>query len=437
MQINILLFSAAMLLCIPLFFNNTFKIPMNNLTKILPFLSRRGSKESEKSSENDISELIKSFNKITSRFEKEIKELEFSNSHMKRVLSEVALTMTFPQDTDDMMDAIINIAIKALDAEKGLLVIKNKNGSELIIKSAVGYNEELIRKARIKAGQGIIGWVIENGKPIILPEGDIDNRFNKLSHLEMGNRSTLCVPLIHSRKILGAININNKVFGKRFCNDDIIILNNLAVQTAVALENIMLREDIDNTYLETISALAIAVESRDKYTKGHSSRVSKIAKTIAKRMGSSKQELADIENAALLHDIGKIGIMDRILNKGKLTEHEFDIIKRHPEIGENIIKPVGSLTQLCAIVRHHHERFDGKGYPDSLSKDEIPKAARILAVADAFDAMTSNRPYRKALSFGKAISELNRNAGQQFDREVVRCFMECLNESNNLRERVH
>lgn len=417
------------------FFSKIFK----SITDCIPKLISIPLKllQPREASMKNVNELIKSFNKITARLEEEIKKLEFSNNHMKRVLSEIALTMNFPQDTDNMLDTILNIAVKALDARKGLLIIKNKDYSGLVIKSAIGYDKGLIGKTKIRFGEGIVGWVVENGKPIILPEGDKDKRFEKISSLESENQSILCVPLIHSRKMIGAISISNKVHGKKFSDDDIIILNNLTVQTAVALENATLRENIESTYFETISALALAVESKDKYTRGHSIRVGKIAKAIAEKMEISKKEIKDIEHAATLHDIGKIGIVDNILNKGKLTPLEFDVIKRHPEIGENIIKPVASLSQICPIVRHHHERVDGNGYPDHLSEKEIPRTAKILFVADAFDAMTSNRPYRKAMSFDEAINELDRNAGYQFDRDVVNSFIEYFEKENFLLERVH
>ncbi|HUU50297.1 MAG TPA: HD domain-containing phosphohydrolase [Nitrospinota bacterium] len=421
------------------FFSKSFQSMKDCITNFIsvPLKSLERGEASTKNV-NELNELIKSFNKITTRLEEEIKELEFSNNHMKRVLSEIAMTMNFPQDTDNMLDTILNIAVKALDAKKGLLIIKNKNHSGLVIKSAIGYDKGLIGKTKIRFGEGIVGWVVENGKPVILPEGDKDNRFEKISHLELENQSILCVPLIHSRKIMGGISISNKICGKKFSDEDIIILNNLAVQTAVALENAMLREKIESTYFETISALALAVESKDKYTRGHSIRVGRIAKTIAEKMDVAKKEIEDIEHAATLHDIGKIGIVDNILlNKGKLTPLEFDVIKRHPEIGENIIKPVASLSQICPIVRHHHERVDGNGYPDHLSEKEIPRASRILIVADAFDAMTSDRPYRKAMGFEEAIKELDRNAGYQFDRDVVNNFIECFEKENFLVERVH
>jgi HD-GYP domain-containing protein (c-di-GMP phosphodiesterase class II) len=407
-------------------FLNKFRL-FKEKKRILPKKDRAARKID---SLDSIHELINSFNKINSRLEKEIKEMELSNDHMRRVLSEIAMTMTFSQDINKILDTIINIAIKALDAGKGLVLIKSKKDSKLLVKSAVGFDKELLDNKEIEPEDGIIGWVIKNGKPVILPEGDKDSQFKKISNLEIGTQSTICTPIVLSRKKIGAIIISNKKHGTKFSSDDLIILNNLSAQTAIALENAMLRENIENTYFETISALAIAVESKDKYTKGHSIRVGKIASAIAREMSLDQRKIEEIGYAATLHDIGKIGIMDRILHKGKLTPEEFEIIKQHPEIGENIIRPVASLSRLCPILRHHHERVDGNGYPDNLKGDEIPLEARILLVADAFDAMTSSRPYRKAMSIYDAVEEIKRNAGYQFDRDIVTNFLNYLPKSN-------
>jgi len=423
--------------------NKIYQFLSNSLNKFGMFKEKdgilpekdRAAKETD--SLDSIHELINSFNKINSRLEKEIRDMELSNDHMRRVLSEIAMTMTFSQDINKILDTIINIAIKALDAEKGLVLIKSKKDSKLLVKSAVGFDKEPLVNKEIEPEDGIIGWVIKNGKPVILPEGDKDSQFKKISSLEIGTRSTICTPIVLSRKKIGAIIISNKKHGSKFSSDDLIILNNLSAQTAIALENAMLRENIESTYFETISALAIAVESKDKYTKGHSIRVGRIASAIAKQMSLDQRKIEEIGYAATLHDIGKIGIMDRILHKGKLTPEEFEIIKQHPEIGENIIRPVASLSRLCPILRHHHERVDGNGYPDNLKGDEIPLEARILLVADAFDAMTSTRPYRKAMNIHDAVEEIKRNAGYQFDRDIVANFLNYLPKSNFCQATLH
>jgi len=178
--------------------------------------------------------------------------------------------------------------------------------------------------------------------------------------------------------------------------------------------------DMRKNYMETVKALINAVEAKDPYTSGHASRVGKYAVEIGKELGLSSLELDKMRNAALLHDIGKIGVDDRILNKNKsLTNLEYEVIKNHPSTGYEIIKDIEFLKGANEIVKHHHERWDGKGYPDGLKGVEISLPVSILTIADSFDAMTTDRPYRKAFSFEKAISEIQNNSGTQFNPDIV------------------
>ena len=177
-------------------------------------------------------------------------------------------------------------------------------------------------------------------------------------------------------------------------------------------------------YLDTIRALAAAIDAKDPYTKGHSERVSKNAVALAQEMNLSDQEIENIEYSALLHDVGKIGIEDSILRKeGKLTDREFKKIKEHTIIGANIIKPVDFLKNSYKAVYHHHEKYNGSGYPDGIKEEEIPLSARIIAVVDAYDAMGSDRPYRKKLDKDIIIKVLKEQSGKQFDPEVVKVFL--------------
>jgi len=181
---------------------------------------------------------------------------------------------------------------------------------------------------------------------------------------------------------------------------------------------------IDKSYVNTIKAISGAVDARDPYTAGHSSRVTKISLAIGKELGLSKDDLQNLEYATLFHDIGKIGVSDNILNKpGKLTADEFDLMRKHPLIGVRILQDIEFLEKSLPIIKHHHERVDGTGYPDGLSDSEIPFGARILAIADTFDAMITDRPYRKGVSEQKAIQEIIRNKGSQFDSELVDVFI--------------
>jgi putative nucleotidyltransferase with HDIG domain len=196
---------------------------------------------------------------------------------------------------------------------------------------------------------------------------------------------------------------------------------------AVAIENYRLNMDVERTYLETIMALALAVEAKDPYSAGHSKRVGYYASVIAKELGLDEDTQRSLNDAGILHDIGKIGIKDEILLKpGALTPEEQKVMQQHSVIGEAIVKPVRSLSRVSPLVRHHHERYDGGGYPSGLKGQEIPLGARILSVADTYDAMVTDRPYRKRLSLDHTKAELKRLAGVQHDPVVVDAFLRVL-----------
>jgi len=186
--------------------------------------------------------------------------------------------------------------------------------------------------------------------------------------------------------------------------------------------------DMRNLYISTIEALNKAVEAKDSYTSGHANRVEELAVNLAKEYHLSFDSIENIRTAAVLHDIGKIGIKDEILNKaGKLTQEEYEIIMKHPSIGAEIIGKVHFLNDVTKIVRHHHEKYDGSGYPDGLKGEEIPIEASILMIADSYDAMTTDRPYRKALTKEMAIEELRKYSGTQFDPRLVDVFINMIN----------
>jgi len=183
-------------------------------------------------------------------------------------------------------------------------------------------------------------------------------------------------------------------------------------------------EELRRLFMGSIKALAQALEAKDEYTQGHSERVSEIAVSIGRHLSLSETEVSDIWLAGLLHDIGKIGVRESVLNKpGKLNDEEWKSIQNHPVVAERILCPIEELTAVISVVRHHHERFDGSGYPDGLAESEIPLGARILSVADAYDALTSRRPYRDALSVSDALSVLEDASGTQFDPVIVRAFL--------------
>jgi excisionase family DNA binding protein len=182
--------------------------------------------------------------------------------------------------------------------------------------------------------------------------------------------------------------------------------------------------DLLGSYVSTIKVILSALDSRDSITSGHSLRVSEYSTALSDKMGLTATEKRNLELAALLHDVGKIGISEYILGKpGKLTDQELFMVKKHPEIGENIISDVEFLKPTISPIRHHHERFDGKGYPDGLSKEEIPLNARIIAVAETYDFLTSDLSYRTAITKEQAFEEIKKASGTQLDPEIVSAFL--------------
>ena len=298
-------------------------------------------------------------------------------------------------------------------------MLLDEEKQELYVKSASGFDES-VKNLRVAVGEEAPGWVAKSKKPLLVPE------LHKTDTSQTGpfTPPLLCAPMLYKDKLIGVLVVAGKITGGNFEYDEQIIISNLASQTAVAVENDRLHLDAERTYIETISALAMAVEARDLYSRGHSDRVSDKAVKVAEKLGLDTELIEDIREAAELHDVGKIGLSDDILKKSDfLDEDETRIMHNHPVTGEGIIKPVRSLARLCSIVRHHHEWLDGSGYPDKLKGDQIPLGAKILAVTDSYDAMTTDRPYRKALSIAEAKEELKKYIDIRYDRKVVEAFL--------------
>ena len=202
------------------------------------------------------------------------------------------------------------------------------------------------------------------------------------------------------------------------------LLEALADQSAVAIDNAVVHKEFQELFLNTITALARAIESKDSYTGGHIDRIENYSMAIANELSLTPEAKERIRWAALFHDIGKIGISEAILQKpGKLTEEEYEEIKKHPQLGADIMKPIKQFKHIIPGILHHQERWDGKGYPNKLKNTEISIDGRVIGVADTFDAMTSDRPYRKGLPKDFALDEIRKCSGTQFDPEVVAAFM--------------
>ncbi|MBI5206427.1 MAG: GAF domain-containing protein, partial [Candidatus Firestonebacteria bacterium] len=345
-------------------------------------------------------------------------------------LNEFSLALSSILNMEELLNVVTKNCIEQTNADSGSLMLMDVDRQELIVRVAYGdyYNYyQDITSAKVKVGDGISGWVAMNGEPLLVTNIEKDPRFKHLIRSRYKSKSLICVPLKIKDRVIGVLNINHKKTRESFNKADLDFLLTIINQAAIAIENTNLYEKLQRSYFETVHALTMAVEAKDDWTRGHSDRVIKYAVDIAKNLGLSDWQMENIRYGGALHDIGKIGISELIINKDRfLTKEEFAIIKKHPVIGASIIEPIEFLKPIRSIIRHHHEHYDGNGYPDGLEGENIIFEARILAVADAYDAMTSDRPYRNALSSQQALVELKKNAGTQFDPKIVGIFEDLL-----------
>ncbi len=340
-----------------------------------------------------------------------------------RAIHEVSSEFGSELDGRALVRRIIEVTAAHLAADSVSLMMRDDAGA-LRIAHAVGLAPEVVRQTRIAPGEGIAGWVAQEGKPLLIRDaaGFARARPDRIRYY---TNSLLCVPLKVKGKTVGVLSVTNRAGGAPFEEKDLNLLIILGNHAALALENSRLVKALRDNYFDTIKALVNAVEAKDSWTRDHSENVTRYALKIADRMGLSERQREILRYGGVLHDIGKIVISSEITDKpGGLSEEEWERMREHPLIGERILDPISFLEPVKVCIRAHHERLDGTGYPFRLSGDQITLETRILSVADAFDAMTHSRPYRRALSLESASEELRRAAGTQFDPRVVEGMLE-------------
>ena len=245
---------------------------------------------------------------------------------------------------------------------------------------------------------------------------------------ELPVESLIAVPLKMKQRLLGWITAASFTKGKRFDEGQRKLLSLVGSRAAAAIENARLYEDLRATFQQTIEGLAQAIDKMDRYTAGHSERVATYAMYLAMRLGLSPEQVEIVRQSALMHDIGKLGCVLNLNKPGKLSQDEYEAFKKHPGYGRDILEPIKFLHPLIPGVHLHHERWDGRGYPLGLKGPDVPLMARIIAIADTYDAMTSDRAYRRALPHEVAVTEIERCSGTQFDPEVANVFNEGLDQ---------
>ena len=343
------------------------------------------------------------------------------------LLSQLGQILNSTLDHKEIRRRAMEAATQLMKAEAGSLLLVDEGKRQLNFEVALSDREEDIKRIPLSFGEGIAGWVAQKGKPLIVNSPKKDPRFFKGvdERTEFKTRNIICVPVKVKEKTIGVLEAINKREKGGFNKEDLSLFLSLADQVAIALDNSRLYQELEEMFFQTTDSLADAIEKRDPYTGGHTQRVTQYSLAIAKYLQLNPLERKWLKITSVLHDIGKVGIEDQILRKPEpLSPDESEMIKRHCIIGVEIIKHIRQLRESIPGVKYHHEQLDGKGYPDGLKGEEIPLLAKIVAVADTFDAMTTDRPYRIAMEREAAVKELEKCSGTQFDEKVVEAFIQ-------------
>ena len=325
-----------------------------------------------------------------------------------------------------MLEQVIKMTQQTLNASAASILLFKDSDQELYFEVASGPVGKSLRQVKLNTQYGIAGQVARTGRPLIVNDVTRSANFHKMIDDTTGfaTKSLICAPLIVHRKILGVIEVLNKRDGSEFGEQDLEAVVSVATTAAMAIENTRLHQTVLEAYKNTITALAAAIDAKDPYTCGHSQRVQEYTLLAGAFLSFSNEEMETLEYAGILHDVGKIAVDSRILNKpGPLTASEWEIMREHPIVGADLLTEIPFLEKSSGLVLCHHERFDGKGYPNGNKGEDIPLGARLIAVADAFDTMTTDRAYRPAMSVDAAVRELHSGAGSQFCPVAVKAFI--------------
>ncbi len=347
------------------------------------------------------------------------KSTELRQAHAARqAIQQLSATLLVQTSVKALAQQLLRGLSSLVGAAQGSVLLLDDAASSFVVVADVGLPEDA-RQSGVPANDSISATVLHAGEPLLL-----SGRSSLQRREQRRVGSALIIPVSVAGRPVGVVNLNRLPGEGEFHPTDLELAATVVSTFSAMFESLKTRERQQHLILSTIKALALAIEAKDPYTHGHCERVAMHARGIAEQLGADETFLDEVSMGATLHDIGKIGVPEHVLLKpGRLTKEEFEHIKRHPTVGADIIAPVGLPAATVDAVRHHHERVDGGGYPSGLAGEAIPLAARIVAVADAFDAMTITRPYRDAVSAEAAMDELRRCAGSQFDVRIVAAFV--------------
>ncbi len=347
-----------------------------------------------------------------------------------KALYEIGNVIHGQQDINSVFDAIMDQVLRVVSADRGYLMMYHPEDASFEPK-VVRRTDTVAAESGLTVSRTVMMECVNTGNSLLSSDIAADDRFKDGQSIIANNiRSVICVPLQTPDQTLGVLyldNLGEGSEGRLFTEYDLMLASAIGRQAGLAIHRAKLFEELDAMFFGTIRALVATIEANDEYTHGHSERVTEFSLAIAQAMDFDAESLDHLRRSAILHDIGKIAISENVLNKpGALTEEEFAQIKAHPVLGAKILRHIKGADAILPGVMWHHEKWNGRGYPDGLKGEDIPLQARIIAVADAFDAMTSSRPYRSNMELEEVIEEFERCKDDHFDGRIVDVFVQLL-----------
>lgn len=353
-------------------------------------------------------------------------ERQNRTTERQKLLNQISTHLHQALDIDELIPRIFMEVNKAINAEAQSIWLVNEEEGIIKCRFATGPSAERLKGFKVRLNvPSIVGTSVSKQESIIIKDAKNDPRHASAADQTTGfiTRSLMTVPLVLEDKSIGAIQAVNKRDGQLFSQDDLDLFRSIADSAALAVNNAQLVADLQNSYDLTLDALSAALDLRDRETEGHSRRVVEYTARLAEQIGLDKEAIKTIRRGALIHDVGKIGVPDAVLHKpGELNQEERKIIERHPEAGYNMLANIPYLQEEIEIVICHQEKWDGTGYPRGLKGEEIALGARLFMIADTFDALTSDRPYRQGRSYELARKIIEEESGKQFDPMAVEAF---------------
>lgn len=347
------------------------------------------------------------------------------------LISEISQLLEGTLEQSEICRVLIEKICNIIPVEKIAILLNEEKDDYFRIVASQGLKQKNLIPEKINSNQGVCGWITEMGQSILVNNQEqfylpLNFKKTECQDCQLCHLPFIFIPLKSDNKVIGLINISGKSKGQDFISRDLKLIELITTQVGLSLSNVRLSQEREKMLLEVVTSLVATIEAKDPYSSGHSKRISYYTKLFCEELNISEGVKKEISFGALLHDIGKIGIPENILLKsGKLTPEQWKIIKNHPKKGMEIISHISRFDNINAGIYSHHERYDGKGYPDGLKGEKIPLAGRIIALADTFDALTTDRPYRKGFNTAQALSIMDKKRATQFDPHLLDIFLRC------------